>query len=53
MIYVVNTNTERVGTESDTAIIRSLVDRGYIVVVLDYGNDDRATPPALENRCRD
>ena len=48
MIYVVNTNTERVGTESDTAIIRSLVDRGYIVLVLDYGNDDRATPPALE-----
>ena len=49
MIYVVNTNTERIGTESDTEILRSLIDRGYIVFVLDYENDARAVPPALEN----
>ena len=49
MIYVVNTNTDRIGTESDRAIVRSMLDRGYIVFVLDYKNSEKAVSPALEN----
>ena len=49
MIYVVNTRTERIGTESDETIIRSLLERGYIVSVLDCKNSENAVSPALEN----
>ncbi len=46
--YVINTNTERVGTDSDVDIITSLLERGYVVAVLDYQNDERAVSPALD-----
>ena len=48
IIYVINTNTERVGTDSDVDIINSMLDRGYLVVVLDYLGNSKATSPALE-----
>lgn len=48
MIYVVNTNTERIGRESDVTIMRSLLDRGYIVLLLDYKNSEKAISPALD-----
>ncbi|MBR6546610.1 MAG: Ig-like domain-containing protein [Clostridia bacterium] len=48
MIYVINTNMPRIGTESDASIIASLLDRGYIVTVLDYQNNEAAVSPALE-----
>jgi len=48
VLYVVNTNTERVGTDSDTSIITSMLDRGYIVAVLDYKNNEKATTPGLD-----
>ena len=46
--YVINTNTERVGTDSDVKIIESLLDRGYVVAVVDYQNDERAVTPDLD-----
>lgn len=48
IVYVINTNTERVGTDSDVSIIESLLARGYVVVVADYQNDERAVSPALD-----
>ena len=48
MIYVVNTNTDRIGTESDATIVRSMLDRGYIVLVLDYKNGEKAVSPSLD-----
>ena len=48
ILYVVNTNTERIGTDSDIDILRSLLERGYVVVVLDYLNHPKAQSPALE-----
>ncbi len=48
IIYVVNTNTERIGTESDTVIIKSMLDRGYVVTVFDYKNNVLATGQALD-----
>lgn len=48
MIYVINTRIGRVGTESDTKIVQSLLDRGYIVLVLDYRNNEKAVSPALD-----
>ena len=34
-LYVVNTAVERVGTDSDVIIIKSMLDIGYIVTVID------------------
>ena len=48
IIYVVNTMVERIGTDSDTTIIQSMLDRGYVVVVLDYLNNSKAVSPALD-----
>ena len=41
--YVINTNTERVGTESDVSILSDLIEE-YIVVVVDYRNNSLTTP---------
>ncbi len=46
--YVVNTNTDRVGTESDVSIITSMLERGYAVVVVDYMNNEKAKTPELD-----
>ncbi len=48
ILYVVNAYFERTGTDSDTDIIKSMINRGYIVVVLDYKNNEKAVSPALD-----
>ena len=48
-MYIVNTNTVRTGTDSDVAIIRSMLDRGYVVAVYDFHNSVLATSLALED----
>lgn len=48
ILYVVNTNTERIGTDSDEAILTSMLERGYVVVVLDYQNHAAAVSPGLD-----
>ena len=48
IIYVVNTKLDRIGTDSDTDIITSMLDRGYVVVVLDYLNSAKAISPDLD-----
>ncbi len=48
IIYVVNTNTPRVGTDSDESIITDFLDRGYAVVVLDYYNNPATTTPDID-----
>ncbi len=48
ILYVINTVTERIGTDSDVDIISSMLARGYAVVVADYLNDSKAVSPALE-----
>lgn len=48
IFYVVNTNTERVGTDSDEKIITSFLERDYIVIVLDYFNNKKAVSPDLD-----
>ena len=47
-IYVVNTRVERVGMESDVNIISDLLERGYIVSVLDYQNHAKAVTPNID-----
>ena len=49
IIYAINTNTERVGTDSNKTIIQSMLDRGYLVVVLDYLNNPKATGHKLDD----
>lgn len=48
IFYVMNTNTERIGKESDENIVKSLLDRGFFVLVLDYMNSKDALSPALD-----
>ena len=48
IVYVVNTNTERIGKKTDVEIITDMLGRGYIVQVLDYMNNDKACTPALD-----
>ena len=47
-LYVINTNTDRIGTDSDVNIITSLLKEGYIVAVVDYKNEKRAKSPDLD-----
>lgn len=48
IIYVVNSNVERIGKKTDVEIITSMLDRGYIVQVLDYLNSSKAATPDLD-----
>ena len=48
IVYVVNTMVERIGKKSDTEIISSMLERGYIVQVLDYMNNKKAISPDLD-----
>ena len=53
IFYVMNTNTERVGTKSDKEIVASLLDRDFFVIVLDYQNSEDAVSPALDRSVQD
>lgn len=48
ILYVINSGAERIGTDSDTDIIKSMLERGYAVLVTDYKNHAKAVSPALE-----
>ena len=48
VMYVVNTQIERIGTKTDVEIIQSMLDRGYIVSVFDYMNNRKAASPGLD-----
>ena len=48
IIYVVNSGAQRVGTDSDSDIILSMIERGYVVVVFDYKNNAKAVSPELD-----
>lgn len=52
ILYVINTNTERIGTESDEVILTDLLERGFIVLVLDYKNNPKAKSPELDWSCQ-
>jgi len=50
IVYTINhPSIERIGTDSDTDIIQSMLDRGYVVIVLDYLNNVNAVSPAIDN----
>ena len=49
IVYAVNTAMERVGRDSNEVILQSMLDRGYVVVVLDYLGNPAAVSPALDN----
>lgn len=48
ILYVINTNTVRYGTDSDVNIITDLLSQGYVVMVVDYKNEKRAATPDLD-----
>ena len=48
ILYVVGTKAERIGTKTDAEIISSMLERGYIVTVADYLNNEKAISPALD-----
>ena len=48
ILYVINTNTVRYGTDSDVNIITDLLGEGYVVMVVDYKNEKRSATPDLD-----
>ena len=50
VVYTVNhPSVKRIGTDSNEKIISSMLDRGYVVIVLDYLENEKASGSALEN----
>src|SRR4051794_28647482 len=47
IVYLKNLSIPRVGREGDEAIMGDLLRDGYLVLVLDYGKNSRATSPDL------
>ncbi len=48
IIYTINSGVERIGTDENTTIIQSMLNRGYVVIVLDYLKNSAAVSPALD-----
>ena len=48
ILYVMNTNTERLGKKTDAEIVKSLLERDFFVIVVDYMNNPEAVSPALD-----
>ena len=48
IVYTFGVKHERVGTKSDAEIVSSMLERGYIVAVLDYLDDERAAMPKVD-----
>ena len=48
IFYVIGTNTERIGTDSDEEIIDDLLEDGWLVVVADYDGNPDAVSPRLD-----
>ena len=48
IMYVMNTNTERLGNKSDAELVQSFLDRGFFVLVLDYMDNPEACGTALD-----
>ncbi len=49
IFYVINHAGERIGQESDTSIVGSYIDEGYVVIVVDYLKDPRTVSPNVEH----
>lgn len=48
IFYVVGTLIERIGTDSDEVILNDLIERGYLVSVLNYYSDPRTVSPRID-----
>ena len=48
VLYVIGHSAPRVGTESDVSIIEDLLEDGYIVVLVDFLDNEKAVTPYLD-----
>ena len=48
IVYVVNSQAERLGTVSDSKILSRMLRRGYVVIVADFKDNPKAVSPGLE-----
>lgn len=48
VLYVVNSQAQRLGTASDSKILRGMVRRGYAIIVVDFKGNPKAVSPGLE-----
>ncbi len=48
VVYIQNSDAPRIGTEPDKDILLDFIADKYLVVIVDYGNDNRAVSPKLE-----
>ena len=47
IVYVIGYNGERIGTEKDLDIINDFLDEGYVVITVDYLDNELATVPGI------
>ena len=48
IVYLKNKAWERIGEESDESILSDYIQKRFIVITADYGNDPRAVSPAFD-----
>ncbi|MDD4226978.1 MAG: Ig-like domain-containing protein [Mariniphaga sp.] len=49
IVYLKNKAWKRVGQEDDLSILRDLINRKFIVITVDFGNDAEATSPFIDH----
>ena len=49
IVYVENRAWERIGQEDDLSILSDFIQKKFIVITLDFGNDPRAVSPSIDN----
>jgi hypothetical protein len=53
VVYVKNRAWERIGQESDFSILSDFINKKFIVITLDFGNDPKAGSPYFDNDIND
>ena len=49
IVYLKNKAWDRIGQESDLSILRDYIQKKFIVITADYGNDPKASSPYFDN----
>ena len=49
IVYLKNKAWDRIGKESDLSILRDYIQKKFIVITVDYGNDPHAVSPHFDN----
>lgn len=49
IVYIKNKAIERIGQESDLSILQDFLEKKFILILIDFGNDKKAVSPDFDN----